>query len=143
VLVGGEVGAISVTFALWVGLAILVIVAVYLVWQYFQNHPYAAFGDPPFVTLDGRAFDLQSVGEFHLLKARPVDIQSRFVAPGDRVSVWNRLAVRDGDSQIEFGADGSWKGAVGASGHNLGVLGGGTIYGKQGASLVLSPAMAS
>ncbi len=46
-----------------------------------------AFGDPHLVTLDGRSYDLQSVGEFHLLEVPDAgfDVQALFVPAGGTV----------------------------------------------------------
>lgn len=65
-------------------------------------------GDPHLRTFDGRAYDVQSVGEFHLLEAPGVDLdlQGRLTPIGGRVSAIDRIAFDVGDGTVEVGRDG-------------------------------------
>lgn len=67
------------------------------------------WGDPHLATVDGLKYDLQAVGEFHLLEipSMNVDVQSRFVELNNKVSETSRIVTEIDDSQIEFRADGS------------------------------------
>jgi len=62
------------------------------------------WGDPHFVTLDGLTYDLQSVGEFHLLEVseRFIDVQARFKQGGSNVSVMRRIAFQINGTEIEL-----------------------------------------
>ncbi len=64
------------------------------------------WGDPHVVSLDGLTYDLQSVGEFHLLTipSLDLDLQARFVpmGPSRSVSVLDAVAVRVADQLVEF-----------------------------------------
>lgn len=70
-----------------------------------------ASGDPHLRTLDGLAYDLQSVGEFHLLRdpAHDMDLQVRFSPLGStgRVSVITSSAFTLGGSLVEIRQNGS------------------------------------
>ena len=68
-----------------------------------------AFGDPHLVTLDGRSYDLQSVGEFHLLEVPDAgfDVQARFVPAGGSVSVVDAVALNVGGERVELRRDGT------------------------------------
>ncbi|MBU4092698.1 MAG: VWD domain-containing protein, partial [Actinobacteria bacterium] len=61
-----------------------------------------ARGEPHLVTLDGLAYDLQSVGEFHLITAPSsgLDVQVRFTPFASYGSVWNRVAVSAGGLKV-------------------------------------------
>ncbi len=62
-------------------------------------------GDPHLVTFDQLAFDLQSVGEFVAVRAdgdNPFEVQFRTVAFGDFVSITGAVAVRVGESVVNF-----------------------------------------
>ncbi|MEJ7763976.1 MAG: VWD domain-containing protein [Acidimicrobiales bacterium] len=63
------------------------------------------WGDPHLVTLDRFTYDLQSVGEFHLLEAPQagVDVQARFRAAGPNLSVLDQVATEINDQRVEIG----------------------------------------
>jgi hypothetical protein len=63
------------------------------------------FGDPHLATPDGLAYDLQSVGEFHLLEAPElgIDVQARFTASGPNLSLFNTVATEINDTRVELG----------------------------------------
>jgi len=62
------------------------------------------WGDPHLVTLDKLHYDLQSVGEFHLLEIPEygIDIQTRLVPLNSDVSAGDRIAFMIDDSLIEL-----------------------------------------
>ena len=62
------------------------------------------FGEPHIATLDGFAYDLQSVGEFHLLQAPDanIDIQARFTPVSANLSKFSALAFEINDNQVEL-----------------------------------------
>ena len=69
------------------------------------------WGDPHLVTLDGITYDLQAVGEFHLLQVPSygLDVQARF-APwngSSSVSLMTRIAFQVGDQSVELLANNS------------------------------------
>ncbi|WP_205305044.1 VWD domain-containing protein, partial [Nocardioides sp. 616] len=66
------------------------------------------FGDPHLVTLDDRAYDLQTVGEFHLVEdpATGLDVQARFVPVGSSVSVTEAVAVAVAGQRVELRSNG-------------------------------------
>ncbi len=55
---------------------------------------FSVWGDPHLATLDGLAYDLQAVGEFHLLEipSLDIDVQGRFVGQGTKVSLLSATA---------------------------------------------------
>lgn len=63
------------------------------------------FGDPHLATLDGLAYDLQSVGEFHLLEVPDlgIDVQARFTPSGPNLSLFNTVALEINDTRVELG----------------------------------------
>ncbi len=67
------------------------------------------FGDPHLVTLDGRSFNLQAVGEFTLVRAADTsfDLQGRFVPTAGTVSVLSSVAFRAAGHLIELTASGA------------------------------------
>ncbi|WP_246061472.1 VWD domain-containing protein [Lapillicoccus jejuensis] len=64
------------------------------------------FGDPHLITLDGLPYDLQGVGEYHLLEAGngSLDVQARYVpmAGSDSISVLGGIAIRSHDQTVEI-----------------------------------------
>ncbi|WP_161962457.1 VWD domain-containing protein [Nocardioides speluncae] len=62
------------------------------------------FGDPHIATLDGLAYDLQSVGEFHLLEVPDdgIDVQARFGPRGDNISAMKSIAAEINDVLVEI-----------------------------------------
>jgi len=62
------------------------------------------FGDPHIATLDGLSYDLQSVGEFHLLQVpdSDIDIQARFSAVNANVSQFSSLAFEINGVWVEL-----------------------------------------
>jgi hypothetical protein len=69
------------------------------------------WGDPHLVTLDRLSYDLQSIGEFHLLQADSLrwDVQGRFVPwqGSTSVSVLESIAVQVGGQQVEVQPSGT------------------------------------
>ncbi len=69
------------------------------------------FGDPHLVTLDSLPYDLQAVGEFHLLQSPDgrLDVQARYAPMGasTSISVLAGVAMRIGDETVEVASDGS------------------------------------
>ncbi len=65
--------------------------------------PAGAHGDPHMVTFDGLKYDLQAVGEFHLVRdlTRGVDVQIRYRPVTSSASSWSALATKAGSSRIE------------------------------------------
>ncbi|HST48548.1 VWD domain-containing protein [Jatrophihabitans sp.] len=63
------------------------------------------FGDPHLATPDRFTYDLQSVGEFHLLEVpdEGIDIQARFTPSGPNVSLFNTVAFEINDTWVELG----------------------------------------
>ncbi len=63
-----------------------------------------ASGDPHMYTLDGLAYDLQAVGEFHLLEipSYGIDVQLRIRGVGTSVSVTDRVATEVGGYSVEL-----------------------------------------
>jgi hypothetical protein len=66
------------------------------------------WGDPHLATLDGFAYDLQSVGEFHLLEVPDyeADVQARFAAQGTNVSSLRAVSTEINDTGIEISSSG-------------------------------------
>ncbi len=64
----------------------------------------AGLGDPHMVTIDGRRFDFQAVGEFTVIKARDdsFELQARQRALGHQVSANDAVAMRFGKDRIEL-----------------------------------------
>jgi len=62
------------------------------------------WGDPHIVSRDGLAFDLQAVGEFHLLEAPDdgIDVQARLVPSGTNVSLLGAVATNVNDITVEL-----------------------------------------
>lgn len=71
--------------------------------------PARSYGDPHLVTLDGLAYDLQAVGEFHAVQAPGIDVQVRFVPMGTstKVSVTSAVAIGTDLHRLEFRRDGT------------------------------------
>lgn len=67
--------------------------------------PSAVWGEPHLVTMDGLQYDLQSVGEFVLAESEmyDVEIQARFAARGDNVSVIDQVAMDVNEHRVELG----------------------------------------
>ncbi|MFI2486114.1 VWD domain-containing protein [Promicromonospora kroppenstedtii] len=65
------------------------------------------YGDPHMVTLDGRAYDLMSVGEFTYLQIPELDVtvQARFEAFNDNLSILGPIATEVNDQHVEIGTD--------------------------------------
>lgn len=65
------------------------------------------YGDPHMVTLDGRAYDLMSVGEFNYLEIPDLDVtvQARFEAFTENLSVLGPIATEVDDQHVEIGMD--------------------------------------
>jgi uncharacterized protein YdeI (BOF family) len=66
------------------------------------------YGEPHLITVDGLHYDLQSVGEFWLAESDRFDmqVQARFVARRDNVSIIDRVALWVSDHVVEIGGDG-------------------------------------
>ena len=64
----------------------------------------AASGDPPLYTLDRLSYDLQAVGEFHLLEIpqHGIDVQMRTRPVGSSVSVTDRVATEVNGYLVEL-----------------------------------------
>ncbi|MDQ3739364.1 MAG: hypothetical protein M3389_00340, partial [Actinomycetota bacterium] len=58
-------------------------------------------GDPHLTTLDGLAYDLQSIGEFQLVEGDELDVQARFEPVGSHVSVATRFAFVLGSHTVD------------------------------------------
>ncbi|HEX7132762.1 MAG TPA: VWD domain-containing protein [Iamia sp.] len=69
---------------------------------------FAIWGDPHIATPDGFAYDLQAVGEFHLLEVPSLgmDVQARFVPQGEDVSRLGAVSTRIAGRTIELGDGG-------------------------------------
>ncbi|MFD7025041.1 VWD domain-containing protein [Promicromonospora sukumoe] len=65
------------------------------------------YGDPHMVTLDGRSYDLMSVGEFNYLEIPDLDVtvQARFEAFTENVSILGPIATEVDDQHVEIGTD--------------------------------------
>ncbi|WP_423464301.1 VWD domain-containing protein [Promicromonospora sp. MS192] len=65
------------------------------------------YGDPHMVTLDGRAYDLMSVGEFTYMEIADLDVtvQARFQAFDENLSVLGPIATEVDDQHVEIGMD--------------------------------------
>ncbi|GAA3265407.1 hypothetical protein GCM10020218_001290 [Dactylosporangium vinaceum] len=109
ILADTEVGAVTLSFAVTAGLVAIAIVAVIAL--IYLLYKWGAFGDPHMATLDGLSYDLQAVGEFHLLKAPSLglDVQARFTALSGTttISMPATLALSVNGTWVELGADGS------------------------------------
>ena len=95
----------AVIFIPYVGQAIFAAWLVYdtatLIWDLMKI---VGWGDPHLVTLDGLTYDLQSAGEFTMLRARDPDfeVQARFTAWNDTTSITQGLAVRAGETNLQI-----------------------------------------
>jgi VWD domain-containing protein len=71
--------------------------------------PGGGWGDPHLTTLDGLAYDIQSVGEFELLRADELglDLQARFVPwqGSSSVSIMDRISFLINGFQVEIDSD--------------------------------------
>lgn len=65
---------------------------------------WAIWGDPHTVTLDGRAYDLMSVGEFELMQVPELGLnfQARYVPLGSSVSLLDAIAFEIADDHVEI-----------------------------------------
>lgn len=96
----GAAGLVAANGSISVGAAVAALTAAVgplVVWN--------VWGDPHLVTLDRMKYDLQSVGEFHLLELPEagIDVQARFRALGDNLSVLERVATQINDHRVEIG----------------------------------------
>jgi von Willebrand factor type D domain len=73
------------------------------------SHSGGGWGDPHLTTLDGLSYNIQSVGEFELLKAPDLDLdlQARFVPwqGSDNVAIMDRISFTDSGVQVEIDSD--------------------------------------
>lgn len=69
---------------------------------------WAIWGDPHMQTLDGRAYDLMSVGEFELMQVPDLGLnfQARYVPLGDSVSRLDAIAFEIADDYVEIDSGG-------------------------------------
>jgi len=103
------------------------------------------YGDPHLATLDGVAYDLQSVGEFHVLEIpdSEIDVQTRFTAAPFNVSMLTWIATAVGDHVVE-----NWGSSTLLDGSDLNLAtgqrvdlgdGGSLVRGEQGAMAIMWP----
>ena len=104
-LAGLQVGALSLSMAL------SVVLAGALLAVFFDHLLPNVFGDPHLTTLDGLAYDLQSVGEFDLVRsdAAGLDVQARLVPAGGSttVSVPSAYAFDLNGYKVQVASDGN------------------------------------
>ena len=126
-LAAAETGEAAATFA---ASPLLLLLAGLVGWN--------LWGDPHIVTLDRLKYDLQSVGEFHLLELPDagIDVQGRFRASGPNVSVLDRVATEINDHRVEVAGSSVKVDGVDLSLADGGVylLGGGALIARDGDS---------
>ena len=98
-------GSASLVFVLSVA------VAAALLYAFFNHLLPNVYGDPHLTTLDGLAYDLQSVGEFDLVRsdAAGLDVQARLIPAGGSttVSVPSAYAFDLNGYKVQVGSDGN------------------------------------
>ncbi|RPF21309.1 VWD domain-containing protein [Myceligenerans xiligouense] len=95
---------------------------------------WAIWGDPHTVTLDGRAYDLMSVGEFELMQVPELGLnfQARYVPLGGSVSLLDAIAFEIADDHVEIDS-----GTVHINGQEVSLSAdGGTLLLDSGAAVV-------
>ena len=60
------------------------------------------FGDPHFITIDGRRYTFNGLGEYVLLRANNFEFQGRTtLAANSNATIFSAFALREGDNHIE------------------------------------------
>ena len=96
-----DAGFVTVSYVLIIAVIIVVVIAV--IWAIMHWH---LFGDPHLATLDGLSYDMQTVGEFHVLRipSLNLDVQARLAPMGSStsISVPNAVAFSYNGAYVEL-----------------------------------------